>query len=415
MGYLPTIDAPATQMSTVNEVLNQSLSVSRTSLKQVLDSSSCTCTMELFGVYIEFLRGGNGNLSTFWLSYMDMVEILLGLIRASREGAWMLHLSSVRSMTPWCFDLNYSRYLPYCYTHMSQLPTTHPDVHAEFMQGGFSVQLGSNNPFGRIPVDQTIEETLNKDKQTPGGTNGFSLKPGAVSKHYVTAEYRAVYLRTLREMIGQGSSKLSHPDLIRKDEAYVKSLIDLMEHNWLSPLSPDESDLVSLSTGTVAPPGVVNDLLRALEIGEEAYQTFKQTRLDDDPPSVKLHDKVTKQRLKTFSTISTKTSRTKCQNVVLKADRNLFSQMILVAENRSVKMKDGLAHPLGPLPWALANVDGSLRKTNKAALAREREKKVSPAEATPTPSTCIIDGMGLVKRMNGNNKIFEQLAESVLS
>ena len=30
------------------------------------------------------------------------------------------------------------------------------------------VKRGSNNPFGRIPVDQTIEETINKDTQTPG-------------------------------------------------------------------------------------------------------------------------------------------------------------------------------------------------------------------------------------------------------
>ena len=111
---------------------------------------------------------------------------------------------------------------------------------------------------------------------------------------------------------------------------------------------PDESDLVSLSTGTVAPPAVVKDLLRALEVGEESYQTYKWTRLDDDPPSVKFH-KMTKQRLKTLSTISTNTFRMKGQNVVLKTYRNLFSQMILVAESISVNMKDVLAHPLGSL------------------------------------------------------------------
>ena len=44
------------------------------------------------------------------------------------------------------------------------------------------------------------------------------------------------------------------------------------------------------------------------------------------------------------------------------------------------------------------------RKTNKAALTTELEKNVSPAEAIRTPSTCIIDGMGLVQMMNGNNK-----------
>ena len=89
----------------------------------------------------------------------------------------------------------------------------------------------------------------------------------------------------------------------------------------------------------------------------------------------------------------------KGQNVVLNAYRNLFSQMIQVTESRGLDMKDVLAHPLGQLPWALANADGSLRKTNKAAFARELEKNVYPAEAIPTPSRCIIDGIGLVQMM----------------
>lgn len=63
---------------------------------------------------------------------------------------------------------------------MSQLPITHPDVHAEFMAGNFSVQLGSMNPIGHLSMDQTIEEKVNKDTQTTGGTKGCSLKPGAI-------------------------------------------------------------------------------------------------------------------------------------------------------------------------------------------------------------------------------------------
>ena len=335
----------------------------------------------------------------------------------------MLHLASIRAMIPWCFAydrINYARYLPYYYAQMSQLPTTHPDVYTEFMEGQFSVQLGSTNPFGRIPVDQAIEETVNKDTQTAGGTKGFSLKPGAVTKYYLTAEYRSMYLRQLRELIGQGSSKLSHPDLqgprIKTDEKDVKSLIDLMENTWLNPMAPNGIDLVSLSTGSIAPPDVTRELLRAHETGEEAYQVFKQTRLEEDPPPLKFHDKMTKKSLKTFSHISIKiTHGKKAQEVVLKADRNLFSHMILVAESRKVNMRDVLAHPLGPLPWSLANPDGSLRKTNKAALARELEKNVSPAEHVPTPSTCIIDGMSLVQKMNGDNKTFAQVAEMALT
>ena len=90
-----------------------------------------------------------------------------------------------------------------------------------------------------------------------------------MSRYYLVAEYRAVYLRTLSDMIGRCSSKLHHPDRqgprIRKDEADIKSLLDMMENNWLN---TDASDLVSLSTGSVAPPAMVKDLLRAFEVGE---------------------------------------------------------------------------------------------------------------------------------------------------
>ena len=78
-------------------------------------------------------------------------------------------------------------------------------------------------------------------------------------------------------------------------------------------------------------------------------------------------------------------------------------------------MSDVLVHPLGPVPWALANDDGSLCMTNKTVLARVLEKMVFPAEITSEPSATIIDGMSLKQRMTGNDKTFSQLAESALS
>ena len=54
---------------------------------------------------------------------------------------------------------------------------------------------------------------------------------------------------------------------------------------------------------------------------------------------------------------------------------------------------------------------GPYEKQTKPHLPRSLRKNVSPAEAIRTPSTCIIDGMGLY----GNNKTFAQLAEFVLS
>ena len=121
----------------------------------------------------------------------------------------MLHLASIHAMSPWCFaydKLNYALYLPHYLAQMSRLAIDHSDVHKQFMQGmGLSVQLGNSKPFGRIPVDQATEETVNKDTQTPGGTKGFSLKPGAVSRYYLTSEYRSSFLKQLRDMVGKDS------------------------------------------------------------------------------------------------------------------------------------------------------------------------------------------------------------------
>ena len=56
-----------------------------------------------------------------------------------------------------------------------------------------------------------------------------------------------------------------------------------------------------------------------------------------------------------------------------------------------------------------------MRKTNKAALARELEKQVLPAETITGHSATIIDGMSLVQKMKGNDQIFSQLANSALA
>ena len=125
----------------------------------------------------------------------------------------------------------------------------------------------------------------------------------------------------------------------------------------------------------MAPTDVARYLLEAHQVGEEAYQMFKKKRLEKAPLTMKFYDK------------------------------------ILVAQSRQLHTRDVRTHPL---PWALANAYGSLRKT-KAGLARQLERNVSPSEDTPDPSTCTIDGMSLVQKMNGNNKTFAHVAQSVMS
>ena len=149
---------------------------------------------------------------------------------------------------------------------MTQLEQSCPELFQHFQHGHFSVQHKQGNPFGQIPVDQTV----NRDTQTAGGTAGFSLKPGAVSRCYLNTQHRASALRQLRETVNlKSSTYFSHPDLmykrIQKDESDKAAIVDILENDWTNPFGKDPSDLTSISTGAAATPEGCNDLLNALQ------------------------------------------------------------------------------------------------------------------------------------------------------
>lgn len=392
------------------------------SWNELLEVQSFAEVQSLWQKFLDHLRRENGDLSTFWMTYVDIVEnVLLALLRAAREGNWQLHLSAIEAMIPWCFaydKVNYARYLPAYYEQMANLPNEHPAVFEAFSDGHFSVQLSNSNPFGRIPVDQTTEVTVNKDTQTPGGTTKFNLKSGAVRRYYVTSEHRSAFLGQLREMVSHNKENVRHTDLqqtrIQKDEDAVSQLVSVIQ-SWVNPFSTPSS-LISISTARAAPQDIATDLKNAKYVGEKCYAEFKTERLQTSPPVKKFHDPIKQNKLKTFSNLTKKKEiKSNGRSVILKADRTLFGRIIVMAQDRDFHMSDVLAHPLGPLPWALATPEGLMRKTNKAALAAALQKNVLPAETVPNNSATIIDGMLLIQKVPGDQSTFAEVAMFVLA
>ena len=135
-------------------------------------------------------------------------------------------------------------------------------------------------------------------------------------------------------------------------------MVDLI-NNWTDPF-PGHAQLFSISTGAVATTDIADDLANAYKVGEAAYKNFKKSRLESQPPTVKFHDTLKKQNLKTFSALSKTKKVAKNKNIetVLRANRNLFARMIIIAESHSLQMRNVLKHPLGPFlfPWPAALV-----------------------------------------------------------
>ena len=184
-----------------------------------------------------------------------------------------------------------------------------------------------------------------------------------MSKFYLVAEYRSTFLRQLKDILHINSSSFQHKDLqptrIVRDESDVKSIISVLQNTWLNPFKPDLQDLICLSTGKVATPGVEHDLLQAKDIGEKAYKAFREQRLQSNSPKVKFHDTITKAKLKTFTHLNDKISvkAGRNQEVILKADRRLFAQMIVIAESKKLTGERGLI----PSSWTTPMVIGHTR------------------------------------------------------
>ena len=125
-----------------------------------------------------------------------------------------------------------------------------------------------------------IEETVNKQTQTPGGTKGISLKHATITKYYVNAEYR---LRQLFSIFDQKSARWSPHDLqptrIKQDESDVQIIIDLLENNWTNHFYETPGDLAGLATGRMAPNDVTRDLLDARRLDEK----FQSERIEANP------------------------------------------------------------------------------------------------------------------------------------
>ncbi len=177
------------------------------------------------------------------------------------------------------------------------------------------------------------------------------------------------------------------------------STVDGLIKDWVNPFV-ERQDLISISTAKRASRDVASDLLKAYEIGQQAYASFKCDRLERDPPAKKFYDPVKTNRLKTFSNMCKKKEvKSSGRVTILKAGGSLFGRIIVMAQRRNLQMDDILSHHLGPLPLALATGDGLLRKNSKSSLAEDLQKNVKVAEQFPGNSASVIDGMNLVQRV----------------
>ena len=233
----------------------------------------------------------------YWLSYVEMVSLLLRFIRSTKEGDWNLHLACIRDMIPWTFAydrVNYSRYLSVYWCDMMSLNERHPTAHEAFQAGEFVAQRSTVSSFSQVAIEQTIGQTINRDTKSKDGIIGFSLNIGAVQRWLLTSHERAAITQACRDMAGlhvtdgdESDDVVKEMDKVRitADERDVKKVQTTL-NSWFNPLTLiDDQEICHLASGLTSSIKIENDLLTAHKQGQEAMIAFfKKILLSSEVP-----------------------------------------------------------------------------------------------------------------------------------
>ena len=403
-------------------LLNLSKKPTHDTLQKMKENDACCSFFARYKQFKQSVRDGKlGKTAQFWLSYMDLVWLILTLIKATKMNDLQLRLASLYSLCPILFaydHTNYARYLPVYMITIMNLSITHPGAENLLRNNGISVRR-SSVPLSRNAVDITIEQTINRHAKSQGGIIGFNRNYAAYYRWCVTRHYRTKLVEATLFLADIFPDELSvhkefQPAQIKSSETATSQMKGAIV-NFTDPFAVEnKEELFCLASGKPAPQDVRKDLLEAHERGQTAMDEFIQSRLVDK--SVPFHDPLRRLKLKTFASVGVvkKVKSTQNKMLQIKAERNIFGQLVLLSVEHNIDLQVTLSYPLGPVPFSLATADGMPTKTEKSKLLHHLEACVEPMTApTNEPVAHVIDGNASLYVLSPIPDNFEGVAEMV--
>ncbi|KAK5640660.1 hypothetical protein RI129_002639 [Pyrocoelia pectoralis] len=145
----------------------------------------------LFEKMKEFENIGSKSSPTFsyWLSFLDSVNLLLDYQSAERNGSFQLHLKCVFEMLPYLKAGGrhlYAKWVPIYLKDMNQLKLTQPEMYDYLERGNFVVKKTNEKTFNCVASDMALEQSINRDCKSSSGVVGFTRKPTALLRWMMT-------------------------------------------------------------------------------------------------------------------------------------------------------------------------------------------------------------------------------------
>ena len=228
-------------------------------------------------VLCEQIRSSESEMAKYWLSYLEMIEVLFMNYHALRSQHWEEYLLSLRLMLPWMavYDrINYTRYMTLYWADMMHLT----DAQRDFMKTGMFCASISGRPFSALPFDQWIEMTMNKGSKMKSGWVGFTKNESMLYTHAKTISKIESTRQALHAVANIKGKDCSHsensPAKLRLDEKHVQDLSCCIQEWNCDPFDEQHKDLQSLESGLLASPSLVEHFSSAYKEGKKTIPVF---------------------------------------------------------------------------------------------------------------------------------------------
>ena len=342
--------------------------------------------------------GASGATAKYWMGYVDMVMTWLEFSRSIREGDLDLYIFSVKNISKYFFALNqpnYSRWMTEYHSKLVHLKKTHPDVEKQFRSGAFGVRR-SNKNFSRVPIDLTLEQTINADAASEKTgivrtTNSISARQRWAKSHSVSMTVLSSLLEDLGLTSKEDVSRELKPCRIRSNANDLNKILTLLRET-INPFSKelDKNDLFNIGSGKAASKETKEFLLSLQTIGEKAQAKFvaectaDKARFEDQP--------IKQEKMSTFANEGVKRKiKSDGKFKEVKMERDLFGKILCLALEHELDMEELFKYPLTAVPLSLCHFDGTLRKTPKSKLSKELRDPV-PDSHPNSVDVYLIDG-----------------------
>ena len=161
----------------------------------------------------------------FWTAYVEMIQLYHQFTRSIRMGDLDLYLHSLYNISSLFFTFNhhnYARWLVVYHNNLLKLQNTHPQRYEYFQNGCFAIKRTSKQ-FSCVPVDLTLETTINSDAARQrtgisGMTNSNSARQTWAQSHSIR--------------VGVISNVFEEIDLTRKENVTEELPSHRINQNW---------------------------------------------------------------------------------------------------------------------------------------------------------------------------------------